>query len=247
LAVRREVKLAHRFYTHMTIGQQIAGTKGKTGMVNVLLVDDHPLVRDQLRMALESEADLKVCGEAEDSHHALSVIRATKPGLAIVDLTLKGCQGLDLIKEIHLRYPKILVMVVSMHDESLYAERAIHAGARGYITKQEATKKILQAIRHVLSGEIYLSDKMAAKILSKMAKGREVHGRSSIERLADRELQVFKMIGHGRSTQQIADELHLDMKTIETYRSRIKSKLGIEDATELLQQAILWAHSGDSA
>jgi DNA-binding NarL/FixJ family response regulator len=213
----------------------------------IVIVDDHPLVRDQLRAAIESEVDFQVCGEAEDGHHALAIIQSTKPDMAILDLTLRGSpNGLDLIKEIHLRYPKILVVVVSMHDESLYAERAIHAGAHGYITKQEATKKILLAIRQVLSGEIYLSDKMAAKVLSKMARGREVHGRSSIERLADRELQVFKLIGHGRSTRQIADELHLDMKTIETYRSRIKSKLGIKDATELLQQAILWAHSGDS-
>jgi DNA-binding NarL/FixJ family response regulator len=133
-----------------------------------------------------------------------------------------------------------------MHDESLYAERAIHAGARGYITKQEATKRILYAIRHVLTGEIYLSEKMAAKVLTKMAGGREPRHRSSFERLTDRELQVFKLIGHGRSTRQIGDELHLDMKTIETYRARIKVKLSIKDATELLQQAILWAHCGDS-
>ena len=214
--------------------------------MNILVVDDHPLVRDQLRAVLESEADLKVCGEAEDDHHALDIIKSAKPSLAIVDLVLKGCNGLDLIKEIHLRYPGLPIVVLSMHDESLYAERAIHAGARGYITKQEATRKILQAIRQVLSGEIYLSEKLAAKVLSKMAGGRDARGKSSIERLADRELQVFKLIGHGRSTRQIADELHLNMKTIETYRTRIKLKLGIKDATELLQQAILWAHCGDS-
>jgi len=133
-----------------------------------------------------------------------------------------------------------------MHDESLYAERAIHAGAHGYITKQEATRKILQAIRQVLSGEIFLSEKIAAKVLSKLAGGREAHAALSIEALTDRELQVFKLIGHGRRTRQIADELHLDMKTIETHRSRIKLKLGIKDAAELLQQAILWVHCGDS-
>jgi DNA-binding NarL/FixJ family response regulator len=230
----------------MKVGQNIGGTGGKTGMVNILVVDDHPLVRDQLRAVVESEPDLKVCGEAEDGHHALSVIRDTKPGLAIVDLTLKGCSGLDLIKEVHLRYPDLPIVVLSMHDESLYAERALHAGARGYITKQEATKKILHAIRRVLAGEIYLSEKMAAKVLSKMAGSRKIRGASSIERLTDRELQVFRLIGHGRSTRQIADELHLDMKTIETYRSRIKFKLVIKDATELLQYAILWAHSGES-
>ena len=215
-------------------------------MVSILIVDDHPLVRDQLRAVVESQEDLKICGEAEDGDHALSAISATKPGLAIVDLTLKGSSGLDLIKELHLRYPKLPVLVVSMHDESLFAERALHAGARGYITKQEATKKILHAIRQVLTGEIYLSEKMGAKVLTKMTGGRDARGKSSIERLTDRELQVFRLIGHGRSTRQIGDELHLDMKTIETYRARIKVKLGIKDATELLQQAILWVHSGTS-
>jgi len=230
----------------MTVGRKIAGTSGKAKLVSVLVVDDHPLVRDQLRAVVESETDLKICGEAEDGHHALNVIRATKPGLVIVDLALKGCSGLDLIKEIHLRHPNLPVLVVSMHDESLYAERAMHAGARGYITKQEATKRILQAIRQVLSGEVYLSEKLAAKVLSKMSSGRAMRGKSSIERLADRELQVFRLIGRGRSTRQIGEELHLNVKTIETYRGRIKVKLGIKDASELLQQAILWVHSGDS-
>jgi len=216
-------------------------------MTRIVIVDDHPLVRDQLRAVVQSEADLNICGEAEDGYHALGIIKSAKLELAILDLTLRGTPGgLDLIKEIHLRYPKLFILVVSMHDESLYAERAIHAGARGYITKQEATRKILQAIRQVLSGEIYLSEKLAAKVLSKMAGGREAHAGLFIEALTDRELQVFKLIGHGRPTRQIADELHLDMKTIETHRSRIKLKLGIKDAAELLQQAILWVHRGDS-
>ena len=216
-------------------------------MTRIVIVDDHPLVRDQLRAVVQSEADLNICGEAEDGYHALGIIKSAKLELAILDLTLRGTPGgLDLIKEIHLRYPKLFILVVSMHDESLYAERAIHAGARGYITKQEATRKILQAIRQVLSGEIYLSEKLAAKVLSKMAGGREAHAGLFIEALTDRELQVFKLIGHGRPTRQIADELHLDMKTIETHRSRIKLKLGIKDAAELLQQPILWVHRGDS-
>jgi DNA-binding NarL/FixJ family response regulator len=216
-------------------------------MTRIVIVDDHPLVRDQLRATVESEEDLKICGEAEDGYHAMDVIQSVKPGLVILDLTLKGSRsGLDVIKELHLRYPKLLILVVSMHDESLYAERTIHAGARGYITKQEATQRILHAIRRVLSGEVYLSERMAAKVLSKMAGGRAAGGESSFDCLADRELQVFKLIGHGRSTRQIADELHLDMKTIETYRARIKVKLDIKDATELLQQAILWVH-GDYA
>jgi len=216
-------------------------------MTRIVIVDDHPLVRDQLRAVIESESDLEVCGEAENGHQTLDMIKSAKPDLTILDLTLKGSPaGLDLIKEIHLRNPKLLVLVVSMHDESLYAERAIHAGARGYITKQEAAKKVLHAIRHVLAGEIYLSETIAAEVLTKMAGGGKTHSKSSIERLTDRELRVFTLIGYGRSTRQIADQLHLDMKTIETYRSRIKVKLEIDDATELLQQAILWAHSGDS-
>lgn len=216
-------------------------------MTRIAIVDDHPLVRDQLRAVVESEEDLRICGEAEDGTRALDVIKSTEPDLVIIDLTLKGFPGgFDLIKEIRLRYPRLSMLIVSMHDESLYAERAIRAGARGYITKQEATRKILHAIRQVCSGEIYLSEKMAAKVLTKLAGERAAHGQSSIERLTNRELQVFALIGHGRSTRQIADELHLDMKTIETYRARIKVKLNIKDATELLQQAILWAHSGDS-
>ena len=216
-------------------------------MTRIVIVDDHPLVRDQLRAVIESEEDLKICGEAEDGYHALEIIMSAIPDVAILDLTLKGSPGgLDLIKELHLRYPKLFILVVSMHDESLYAERAIYAGARGYITKQEATKKILHAIRQILTGEIYLSERMAAKVLTKMTGGRDARGKSSIERLTDRELQVFSLIGRGRSTRQIGDELHLDMKTIETYRARIKVKLGIKDATDLLQQAILWAHCGDS-
>jgi DNA-binding NarL/FixJ family response regulator len=216
-------------------------------MTRIVIVDDHPLVRDQLRAMVESEADLRICGEAEDCHHALDVIKSEQPDMAIIDLMLKGCRGgLELVKDIHERHPRLFMLVVSMHDESLYAERAIRAGARGYITKQEATKEILQAIRRVLSGQIYLSDKMAAKVLTKMTAGRSTRGKSSIECLTDRELQVFRLIGHGRSTQQIANELHLDTKTIETYRARIKIKLDIRDARELLQQAILWAHTTGS-
>jgi len=228
------------------MGSVKSGHHAAAQMTGVLIVDDHPLVRDQLRAVIESQPDLRVCGEAENPQHALEVVTAARPDLAIVDLTLKGGSGLDLIKEMQERSPKLLILVVSMHDESLYAERAIHAGARGYITKQEATRKILQAIRQVLAGELYLSEKMASKVLTKAIGGGETGRGSSIEHLTNRELQVFKLIGRGRTTRQIADELHLDSKTIETYRSRIKLKLNLKDATELLQEAILWAHCGGS-
>jgi len=220
---------------------------GKTKKSKILVVDDHPMVRDQLRAVIESQPDLTVCGEADTPHDALEVVQAARPDLVIVDLSLKGGSGLGLIKEILRRRPKPLILVVSMHDESLYAERAIHAGARGYITKQEATKKVLQAIRQVLAGDVYLGEKMATTVLTKVAGRGETQGRQSIERLTDREVEVFKLIGYGRTTQQIADELHLGSKTIDTYRSRIKLKLDLKDATELLQEAILWAHCGDTS
>lgn len=212
--------------------------------LGILLVDDHPMVRERLAEVIEREPDLIVCGEAEDRFHALELIEAVQPALAIVDLTLKQSHGMELIKDIASRYPELAVLVVSMHDEMLHAERAIRAGARGYITKQAATKKIMVAIRAVLNGEVYLSEKASAQLAATaVGRGRSKAG-LSIDALSDRELMVFEMLGQGRSTRQIADELHLDMRTIETYRARIKEKLNLKDANELLQYAIRWMQSG---
>jgi len=209
----------------------------------VFLVDDHPLVREWLSQLIQREDDLAVCGEAEDTQDALEKIEQTKPDIVVADISLKNTHGLELVKDLQARLPSLPVLVLSMHDESLYAERVLRAGAKGYITKQEATKKILQAVRQVLSGQIYISEKMASRMVHKMVLGRTDNQKSSIERLTDRELEVFQLIGRGQGTRRIAADLHLGIKTVESYRARIKEKLKLEDGTQLLQQAIQWVHS----
>jgi DNA-binding NarL/FixJ family response regulator len=207
----------------------------------ILLVDDHPLVRERLAEIINREDDLIVTGEAEDRHEAITAILAKPPDLVIVDLTLKNSDGLELIKDIHTRWPKMRMLVVSMHDESLYAERVIRAGALGYITKQEATRKILVAIRRVLAGSIYLNEKIANHIISRLTAHAGVAAATPGDLLADRELQVFEMTGQGLSTREIAKRLHIAVKTVETYRARIREKLRLKDTNELLQLAISWA------
>ena len=208
----------------------------------IVLVDDHPMVRERLAEVINRETDMAVCGEAEDRGSALEVIAREKPDLVIVDLTLKRSNGLDLIKDLHVMHPGLLVLVLSMQDEALYAERVIRAGAHGYITKQEATRKILDAIREVLGGRVFLSPGISAEILSRML-GKSKGAIRSLEVLSDRELQVFDLVGQGFGTRQIAEQLSLDVKTVETYRSRIKEKLEIRDASELLRKAIAWKHA----
>jgi DNA-binding NarL/FixJ family response regulator len=208
----------------------------------ILLVDDHPMVRERLSEIINHEKDLMVCAEAEDRAGAIQAIGQSRPDLAIVDLALKNSNGLELIKDVRARWPKLLVLVVSMHEESLYAERVMRAGARGYITKQEATRNILVAIRRVLSGEIYLSGKTASAVISHLT-SKSGAGGSITDQLTDRELQVFELTGSGQSTREIADHLHIDVKTVETYRIRIKEKLGIRASSELLQLAIRWSQN----
>jgi DNA-binding NarL/FixJ family response regulator len=209
----------------------------------IFIVDDHPLVRERLVELINREADLKVCGEAEDRHEALELIAATRPSMAIIDLTLKSSLGLELIKDLQVRQPEVRILVVSMQDELIHAERCIRAGARGYITKQQASRHVMQAIRKVLAGELYLSEAAASQMLSRsFGKPSGSDFSHSILMLTDREIQVFELIGKGHSTRQIADLLLLDVKTIETYRARIKEKLGFKDAPELLQRAIAWVH-----
>ena len=209
--------------------------------VRIVIVDDHPMVRERLADVINRESDLRVCGEAEDRAGALEVVAREKPGLAIVDLTLKRSNGLDLIKDLHVMHPNLLILVLSMQDESLYAERVVRAGAHGYITKYEATGKILDAIRQILSGKMFLSPEVSDDILSRML-GKSKAALRSIDVLSDRELQVFELVGQGYGTRQIAEFLGLDGKTVETYRSRIKEKLEIKDASELLRRAIAWKH-----
>ena len=209
--------------------------------VRVFLVDDHPLVRQALKDAIGGECDLEVCGEAEDRDEALRGIAAVAPDLAIVDLRLRTSDGLDLVRDICSHHPNVKSLVLSMQDESMTAERAVRAGARGYISKQEAPKKIIEAVRKVLRGEIYWSEKAAAMVTSKITTPIKPTNGSAIERLSERELQVFEMIGLGQSTQQISDVLHIDVSTVETYRSRIKEKLDLTNGPELLQTAIRWS------
>jgi len=211
----------------------------------ILLVDDHPLVRERLAEVINRESDLVVCAEAEDRYEALETIKARQPQLVIVDITLKSSDGVELIKDIHSRWPGLLVLVVSMHDETLYAERVLRAGARGYITKQEATRSILRAIRRFLDGQVFLSDVMASQILGRLAESGENKLQQPVESLADRELQVFELTGRGLNTREIADQLHIGVKTVETYRHRIREKLKLTHRTDLLRSAIAWAHHGE--
>ncbi len=220
-----------------------AQPKTESAKHRVFLVDDHPLVREWLTQLIQRENDLTVCGEAEDTQEALKKIEETNPAIVIADISLKTTHGLELVKDLQARHAALPVLVLSMHDESLYAERVLRAGAKGYITKQEATKKILQAIRQVIAGQIYISEKMASRMVHKMVLGRAEDQKSPIERLTDRELEVFQLIGRGQGTRRIAGELHLGIKTVESYRARIKEKLKLEDGTQLLQHAIQWVHS----
>lgn len=220
--------------------QTSAETENKT---RILIVDDHPIVRQGLAELINHESDLVVCGQAEDSYEAIKAIKDLSPTMAIVDISLKETSGLELIKDIHSQYPDLPVLTLSMHDEMLYAERALRAGAMGYIMKQEATENVIVAVRRILRGEIYVSDKMAARMVRKLVTGQIETATSQVESLSDRELEVFHLIGKGHGTRQISERLHLSVKTIETYRAHIKEKLNLADAAELLQYAIQWVNS----
>ncbi len=209
----------------------------------IVLVDDHPIVRERLAEVITRESRLAVCGEAESHSQALEVVAATAPDLVIIDLSLKESHGLELIKDLHERYPHLLMLVLSMHDGVLHAERAIRAGACGYITKQEATRKILLAIRQVLDGGIYLNETMAAQITARIV-GDRSRRPGGIDRLTSRELQVLELIGQGFPMRQIAETLKLNIKTVETFRARIKEKLALDDATDVRKYAIEWLHTG---
>jgi DNA-binding NarL/FixJ family response regulator len=225
----------------MTVRKNPSAAKSKAS--RILLVDDHPMVRERLADIIQREPDMNVVGEAEDRRGALGLTQSTSPHLAIIDLTLKNSSGLELIKDLRAQHPDILILVVSMHDESLHAERVIHAGARGYITKQEATKKILLAIRTVLDGQIFLSDGMSLRLAANLARQKSAFPTPNVQQLTDREMAVFEMIGQGFGTRQIAERLALNMRTVETYRARMKEKLQLKDADELRQYAIRWFQS----
>jgi DNA-binding NarL/FixJ family response regulator len=209
----------------------------------IVLVDDHPLVREWLANLINEQSDLQVCGEAGNAPEALKLIGSVKPRIAIVDITLAGGSGIELIKNIKASYPDVATIVLSMHDESLYAERALRAGARGYIMKREATKKVLQAIQTVLAGKLFVSDKISALMAEKFVDGRPARTESPVERLSDRELEVFQLLGRGHNTRQIADHLHVGFKTVQAYCARIKEKLNLTNINELLVEAVRWRES----
>jgi signal transduction histidine kinase/DNA-binding NarL/FixJ family response regulator len=210
---------------------------------NRLLVDDHPLVREWLANLINLQADLQVCGEADRAPTAMQIIGETNPKIAIVDISMEGGSGIELIKNLKASYPGVMVIVLSMHDEGLYAERALRAGARGYIMKREATKNVLQAIRCVLGGKLYLSDKMAMAMAEKLVDGRPAATPSPVDILSDRELEVFQLLGRGYGTRQIATELHVSIKTIQAFYARIKTKMKLFNAAELLREAVRWHDS----
>lgn len=210
----------------------------------ILIADDHPMVREWLAQLINREPNLVVCGEAADAAQTLQALETLRPDMAVVDLSMEGTHGTDLIKDITARYEGMPVLVLSMHDEPLYAERAIRAGARGYVTKREGAEKIRQAVFRVLDGEIYVSKTVEARILKEASAGRSIRAGLTVDSLSDRELVVFQLLGSGYGPSQIADELHLSVKTVEGYTARIKEKLLLKDARELVQQAIQWNRLG---
>jgi DNA-binding NarL/FixJ family response regulator len=227
-----------------TTGTQcIAHTQKKT----VFVVDDHPLLRQGLAMLINREQDLMVCGEAEEAPAAMKAIAAARPDILIADISLSGPDGLELLKSLRTLYPDLPVLILSMHDESIYAERALRARANGYIMKQEATEKVLIAVRRILDGEIYLSTRMSNKLLQQYMSGKTAETDSRLAALSDRELEVFRLIGEGLGTRQIAEALHLSMKTVESYQAHLKEKLSLRTGRELMKHAIQWKLSEKSS
>jgi DNA-binding NarL/FixJ family response regulator len=206
----------------------------------IFLVDDHPLVREWLTNLIHQQPDLCVCGEAESAPEALDAVAKLKPDIAIVDISLKSGSGIELIKNIRAIAREVAVIVLSMHDESLYAERALRAGARGYIMKRETAKKIIAAIRQVLDGKLYLSERLTASFAEKFVGGVSPAAIPSVGQLSDRELEVFQLLGQGYETRQIAESLNISMKTVQAFCARIKEKLKLSSATELLREAVRW-------
>ncbi|HEU0037849.1 MAG TPA: response regulator transcription factor [Verrucomicrobiae bacterium] len=206
----------------------------------VFLVDDHPLVREWLTNLINQQPDLVVCGETESAPQALQAIAQARPDVAIVDISLKDSSGIELIKSLKQSQPAVAVLVLSMHDESLYAERALRAGAKGYIMKRETTKKVIDAIRRVLEGKLYISNIVAEAITARSVTGKVPASQTPIEQLSDRELEVFEMLGQGLGTRQIAETLRVSIKTVQVYCARMKEKMNLGSGTELLREAFRW-------
>ena len=210
--------------------------------IHVFLVDDHPAIREAIRDTISGTMDMEICGEASTSDEAFRTIEKKRPDVAIIDISLNDAHGLDLVQNVRAQYPDVKMVVFSMYDENVYAERAIRAGASGFLMKSEPTKTIIEAIRSVDRGEVYLSRRMASRILNKVAMGRSAEPSFAIDDLTDREMAVFQMLGQGYSVQDIQERLNLSRKTIETYRRRAKEKLGFDTVSELLQYAVQWTY-----
>lgn len=206
----------------------------------VLLVEDHPMFRERMALLINKELGMVVCGEADNIASAMEIIREAQPDIAIVDISLKGSSGIELLKDMRAQGLVFPVLVVSMHAEELYAERALRAGAKGYIMKSEASSEVIEAIRTVQRGEVYVSRSMVGKILSRLTSSAQRTEATGVDALADRELEVFQLIGQGRNTREIARQLNLGESTIETYRARIREKLGLKNTAELAQRAAQW-------
>ncbi|MDQ8184542.1 response regulator transcription factor [Pelagicoccus sp. SDUM812002] len=208
--------------------------------IRVFIVDDHPLVRQGLTQIIGGQEDFEVCGEAEDSSSAMRGIEKSNPDVVIVDISLQGNNGLELIKNLKAIHEKLPILVFSMHDESIYAQRALRAGAKAYVMKKESSEKIIEAIRKILKGEIYVSPRVADQVLHQIVNGPSNSSASPVDRLTDRELEVVQLIGRGLSTREIAESLHLSVKTIESHRAHVKEKLNLRNATELVQFSVQW-------
>jgi DNA-binding NarL/FixJ family response regulator len=210
------------------------------GKSRIFIVDDHPLVREGLTNLINGQNDLVVCGEAENSPQAIQGIDRTRPDIALIDISLTNESGLELVKQLVRQFPEVALIILSMHDEGLYAERALRAGARGYVMKHETSKSVLASIRRVLEGGIYVSEKIVNRMATKLTSSREQLANSPVERLSDRELEIFRLLGQGRTTSQIAADLNLSPKTVQAYCARAKGKFGVTSLTELLRAAIRW-------
>ena len=211
----------------------------------ILIVDDHPVIREGLIAIINHEQDMNVCGQAEDAHIALKAVAELKPDVVIADISLKSSDGIELTKNIKVGYPALPVIILSVHDESIYAERALLAGAKAYLMKDKVSENVIDAIRAVLGGDIYVSEIILKKFLHKIAGDKAGDAKTPMESLSDREFEIFRLIGQGVKASQMAKQLHLSIKTIETYRSRIKEKLNLSNASQLLQYSIRWAKAED--
>jgi DNA-binding NarL/FixJ family response regulator len=221
--------------------------KAKSAAKRLMIVDDHPMMRQGLAQLIDNEPDLKVVAEADTGGQGLDLVVKEQLDLAVLDISLPDKNGLELIKDMRAVKPELPILIISMHDEALYAERVLRAGARGYIMKQEGGKKLLQAIRQVLTGQIYVSEKMSARILETFSGRTPEQSASPVARLSDREFEVFQLIGQGKGTKEIANHLNLSVKTVEVHRARIKEKLAIQTATDLVRYAVRWAEAQGTA